>query len=92
MLQRHSVEEQENARKGESENALGMPKRMTLLEHPIEQERTELEPYWGYEPPSKPESEKNDPLSEQNVAIWLGIMVIIGVTALVVYYLWARLP
>lgn len=92
MLKRHSVEEPENAGRVESQSSWEMPRRMTLQAHLRERERTELESYCDCEPPPKPESEKNDALSEQNVAIWLGIAVIIGVTALVVYYLWARLP
>jgi len=92
MLERHSTLEIERDLEGDAEK----PGRMTMIERErrAEREQTEPEPYWDFEhvPRPKEEASRNkDPLSEENVAIWVALVFLIALSIATAYFVWAMI-
>jgi hypothetical protein len=93
MLQRHSLQEYEADLQAGQEK----PGPMTMLNRDsavADREEAKLEPYRDFEhapQPRQKESKETDALSEQNVAVWVAILFLIGLSVLAAYFFWARL-
>jgi hypothetical protein len=93
MLQRHSIQEYEADLKAGQEK----PGPMTMLNRDSaveDREEAKLESHGDFEHAAQlrqKESKETDALSEQNVAVWVAILFLIGLSVLAAYFFWARL-